>query len=480
MIQQYRPTWHSLRTHPTPQWFRDAKFGIYTHWGIYAVPAFGKNVSWYPYNMYREGTDQYDHHVHTYGHPSQFGYKDFIPEFTGEKFDADEWAELFQKAGARFAGPVAEHHDGFSLWDSALTEWNAARMGPRRDIVGALAAAIRARDMRFMVAVHHAENWWFYPHWRKDFDTSDPHYAGLYGPPHNLDFPDENTEAGVPAWEKQDRPTKEFLEMWKAKLVEIVEKYGPDYIWFDFGLGLVPERYRRDFMAYYYNKGVEWDRGGVVLSYKWDNLPPGTGVVDIELGKMAEQTYYEWITDTTVDDGQGWGYLKDAPYKSVTELVHYLVDNVSKSGSLLLNVGPKPSGEIPQEARNVLLGIGEWLNVNGEAIYGTVPWVRYGEGPTKMTADGAFSDLKEKTHYTAQDIRFTAKDNALYAICLGWPTKEFTIEAAKRLYPGEVQSVRMLGTNRDLMWQMTSAGLVVERPDQKPCDHAFVWKIERG
>jgi alpha-L-fucosidase len=164
----------------------------------------------------------------------------------------------------------------------------------------------------------------------------------------------------------------------------------------------------------------------------------------------------------------------------MTELVHYLVDNVSKSGSLLLNVGPKPSGEIPQEARNVLLGIGEWLNVNGEAIYGTVPWVRYGEGPTKMTADGAFSDLKEKTHYTAQDIRFTAKDNALYAICLGWPTKEFTIEAAKRLYPGEVQSVRMLGTNRDLMWQMTSAGLVVERPDQKPCDHAFVWKIERG
>src|SRR5258708_783033 len=482
MNKIYTPDWRSLRTHQIPQWFRDAKFGIYTHWGIYSVPAIGPNVSWYPHNMYRQGTSQYNDHVRLYGHPSKFGYKDFIPMFTGEHFNPDEWAELFQKAGARFAGPVAEHHDGFPMWDTAYGAWNAAKMGPRRDVVGELEKAIRTQGMKYMVAMHHAENWWFYPHWFKEFDTSDPQYVGLYGELHNLDLfikPDEWTREKE--WSAQDLPSKTFLNPWKARLIEVFDRYTPDYIWFDFGLRYIHEQYKQDILAYYYNKEQAWNRG-VVVSYKWDNLPPGTALVDIELGKMSEQTYYEWITDTTVDDGQAWGYMKDAKYKSATELVQYLVDNVSKNGYMLLNVGPKPDGEIPEEAQVTLKGIGDWLAINGEAIYDTVPWHQSSEGPTIMNVAGAFSDTKEKVRYTGEDFRFTVKDNVLYAISLAWPTKDFTIRSLKdafpgNVYPGQIQSVTMLGSDQKLRWQVSNAGLNIERPDAKPCEHAYVFKI---
>ena len=195
MEPEYLPSWNSLRVHQTPQWLRDAKFGIYTHWGIYSVPAHGPNGTWYPYFMYREGSPQYEYHLKTYGHPSKFGYKDFIPMFTAEKFDPDEWAELFTQAGAKFAGPVGEHHDGFAMWDTRYSEWNAAKMGPRRNVVGELEKAIRKQDMRFMVALHHAENWWFFPHWRPEFDTSDPRYSGLYGQLHNQEWAQQQPAA---------------------------------------------------------------------------------------------------------------------------------------------------------------------------------------------------------------------------------------------------------------------------------------------
>jgi alpha-L-fucosidase len=466
--------------HHTPQWFRDAKFGIYTHWGIYSVPAAGPNVSWYPHNMYRQGNPQYDHHIRTYGHPSKFGYKDFIPLFTGEKFDAAQWADLFKRAGARFAGPVAEHHDGFPMWDTAFGTWNAMRMGPKRDVVGELEKAIRAQGMKYMVAMHHAENWWFYPHWFPDLDTADPQYAGLYGEAHNRDLMIKPEEwERVAEWAAQDLPNKAFLDRWQARLFEVIDKYTPDYIWFDFGLRFIHEQYKQAFLAYYYNKEREWGRE-VVVSYKWDNLPPGTAVVDIELGRMAEQTYFEWITDTTVDAGEAWGYMKDAPYKSVTELVQYLIDNVSKNGHLLLNVGPQPDGQIPEAAEAILEGMGEWLKVNGEAIYETVPWHRAGEGPTRTQVEGAFGDTKEKLVYTSEDFRFTVKDNALYAICMAFPAKDFTITSLKGAYPGHIQSVQMLGSDQPLQWKLTEAGLMVERPDSMRGEHAFVFKITRN
>ncbi len=473
MTALYQPTWNSLKKHPTPQWFKDAKFGIYTHWGIYAVPARGPNATWYPYNMYRPGTDQYDYHVKTYGGPEKFGYKDFIPMFTAEKFDPEEWAELFRYSGATYAGPVAEHHDGFAMWDTRYSEWNAARMGPKRDVVGLLEKAIRGQGLRFLTAFHHAENWWFYPHWEKAYDTSDPRYSGLYGPLHNVDGPLSDQ------WFfNQDRPSQAFLDRWQAKMVEVVDKYQPDLIWYDFGLRGVPDQYKQAFLAYYFNKAQEWRRD-VVVTYKDYDLAPGTGVVDLELGRMTELTNFEWITDSTVDAGQGWGYLKETGYKSPRTVIHYLIDNVSKNGHLLLNIGPKPDGTLPDEARDILRGMGDWLRLNGEAIYGTTAWVAYGEGPTRIAKSGAFNE-EEVPVFTGQDVRFTVKDQFLYAICLGWPGEAITIQTLKRLWKDEIKSVRMLGIDQALAWSLDEKGLTIQTPDRRPGDHAYVFKIERG
>jgi alpha-L-fucosidase len=356
---------------------------------------------------------------------------------------------------------------------------NATRMGPGRDIVGELENAIRAQGMRFMVALHHAENWWFYPHWREEFDTSDPQYVGLYGPLHNQDWAKQKpqTQERFQEWWLQDKPTREYLDRWLAKTREVIDKYRPDMLWFDFGIRGVPEKYRRDFLAYYYNKQKEWGKE-VAVTYKWHDLVPGTAIVDLELGRMGELTYHNWITDTSVDDRGAWSYVQEAGFKPVRTLIHNLVDNVSKNGNLLLNVGPKANGEIPEQAKECLLGIGNWLDVNGEAIYGTIPWIKYGEGPTQMKSTGYFSEQQE-VEYTAQDIRFTARDDVLYATFLGWPEEEVTIGALKRLYPAEISSVTMLGVDRQLKWSMTEDGLVVERPDVKPCEHACVFRIKR-
>lgn len=469
----YLPDWKSLRMHATPQWFRDAKFGIYTHWGVYCVPATGPNATWYPYNMYREGMPQYEHHLKTYGGPAKFGYKDFIPMLTGEKFDPNEWAELFKRAGARFAGPVAQHHDGFAMWDSQYTEWNAARMGPHRDVVGELSKAIKGQGMRFLTAFHHAENWWFFPHWKKEYDTSDPKYAGLYGPAHNLQGPISDT------WFfNQDLPNKFFLDRWKNEIFEVVDKYEPDMLWYDFGIRGVQEDYRKEMLAYFYNKEKEWGRE-LVVTYKDYDLLPGSATLDLEWGRMDHLTYMDWITDTSVDDEEGWGYVKNAKYKTTAGLVHYLVDNVSKNGYLLLNVGPMADGQIPPQAKALLEGIGSWLAVNGEAIYDTTPWTTYGEGPTQMEKSGGFSE-HSAVQYTPQDVRYTANGSFLYATCLGWPTEKVILTSLAGLYPGEVRSVSMLGCAQPLQWQETPAGLEVIPPDEKPCEHAFVFKIERG
>ncbi|MFO7917231.1 MAG: alpha-L-fucosidase [Anaerolineae bacterium] len=480
MSDRYEPTWASIRAHVTPQWFRDAKFGIYTHWGVYAVPAKGPNGTWYPYYMYREGTEQYRYHRETYGHPSEFGYKDFIPEFTAEEFDPHEWATLFKRSGAQFAGPVAEHHDGFCMWDTEYSSWNAATMGPKRDVVGQLAAAIRTEGLRFMVALHHAANWWFFPHWREEFDTSDPAYQGLYGELHNQDWVEEmpEFETREEEWGAQDRPSRAFLDRWLGKTKEVMDRYRPDLVWFDFGLQWIQEHYKREMLAHYYNRALEWDKE-VVVTYKWHNLVPGAGVVDLELGRYDELTHHEWLTDTTVDDGHGWGYLKETEYKTAKTLVHYLIDNVSKNGYLLLNVGPKPNGEIPRQARELLIEMGDWLDVNGEAIFGTTPWMVSGEGPTEMKKAGYFME-DEEVEYTAQDTRFTMKDDALYAICLGWPEEDVEIASARgRLYEEEIHSVTMLGDDRPLEWSMTDDGLVITPPAARPCRHAFAFKIQR-
>ncbi len=466
--EPYKPTWISLRGRRTPQWLRDGKFGIYTHWGVYAVPAVGPNGTWYSNAIYtKPDSPQRKHHEATYGPLEKFGYKEFIPMFTGESFDANEWADLFQKSGARFAGPVAEHHDGFAMWDSKYSEWNAAKMGPNRDVVGELSKAIKGHGMKYVVAFHHAANWFFFPVWDKHYDCSDARYSGLYGFIH----------------EEGAQPSKEFLEEWEGKILEVIDKYEPDLIWFDFGLDLINEEYTKDFLAYYFNKAAAQNKE-VTVTYKDHDLPPGVGINDLELGQELEMTYHEWITDTSVDDQGAWGYVSDAGYKSVNTLVDNLVDRVSKNGYLLLNVGPKADGTIPEEAKERLLGIGKWLRINGEAIYGTSPWIIAGEGPTQLEKKGAFNEIVD-LRYTAQDIRFTTKDATLYATALDWPGEKVLIKnmAPKGthvgLYPSEIVSITMLGDGKELKWELTKEGLAIEAPKMKPCEHAFVFKIVR-
>ena len=466
----YTPDWRSLRRHPVPEWLRDAKFGIYTHWGVYSVPACGPNGSWYPHNMYRSGTPQYEHHVKTYGGCERFGYKDFIPMLTGERFDADEWAGLFAESGARFAGPVAEHHDGFAMWDTRYSEWNAAKMGPKRDVVAELERAIRSRGLRFMVALHHMENWFFYPHWRAGCDAADPAFAGLYGEGHD-EGASEDLDFG-----RQARPSVRALDRWYGKAEELIDRFLPDLIWFDFGLRYVREDYKKRLLAEYYGRAEAAGREVAAL-YKFNDLVAGAGVIDLELGRYGELARHDWITDTTVDDGEGWGYLRDAAYKPPARLIHALIDNVSKNGGLLLNVGPKPDGSISDEAKAILREIGAWLRVNGEAIYDTTPWLFYGEGPTKMARSGDFTE-GERLEYAPEDVRYTAKGDAIYAIALGWPKGGLLLRSLAELYPGEVRRVTLLGAGGELRFAQGPGGLRVEFPPDRPCDHAFALKIE--
>src|SRR5580700_11009642 len=237
--RRYEPSWNSLRQIPTPKWLREGKFGIYTHWGVYSVPAYGKNGTWYAHNIYtKPDSDDRKHHEATYGPLEKFGYKDFIPMFTGSRCDPEEWAELFKQAGARFAGPVAEHHDGFSMWDTKYSEWNAAKMGPKKDIVGQLSKSIKHQGMKFVTAFHHAENWFYFPTTDKRLDSADPRNSGLYGFIH----------------EPYSLPTKDYLDRWQGKIIEVIDNYDPDLLWFDFGLELVHESYKKQLLAYYYNK----------------------------------------------------------------------------------------------------------------------------------------------------------------------------------------------------------------------------------
>jgi alpha-L-fucosidase len=254
--------------------------------------------------------------------------------------------------------------------------------------------------MKFVTAFHHAENWFYFPTWDKRYDCSDPRYSGFYGPIHEQDA----------------LPDKAFLEKWEGKIIEVIDNYDPDFIWFDFGLKLITDTYKEDLLAYFYNK-AEDRKKGVVVSYKFNDLPPGAGLLDLELGQEANLTYYDWITDTSIDDGSGWGYVKGLGLKSVDNLVDNLVDRVSKNVYLLLNVGPKPDGTIPDEAKERLLAMGKWLKVNGEAIYYTTCWVIAGEGPTKLEKKENFNERNDLI-YTGQDIRFTVNGNNLYATVL--------------------------------------------------------------
>ena len=467
--QMWEPTWKSLTEHTTPAWFQDAKFGIYFHWGIYSVPAFDNE--WYSRNMYIKGSRANRFHNLVYGPPSKFGYKDFIPMFHAEKFDSMQWAELFRRSGAKYAGPVAEHCDGFSMWDSKVNKWNAALMGPRRDVLGELSRSIRNEGLKFITSFHHQWLWGWYPTMDKSVDCSDPKYAGLYGPP----------APGSPFTYKKPEPPppRHFQDVFEAKVREVIDKYQPSLIYFDGRLNTIDDPHLTSLISHYYNQAEQW-REEVSVTYKHKDLPQGAGIHDIERGRLGGITSYNWQEDDDMD-WHSWCYVQNPDYKSADRIVDELVDIVSKDGNLMLDIPPSAEGVIPAPVAERLLAIGKWLAVNGEAIYGTRPWKIFGEGPTQIKT-GSFGEAKSPD-FVAQDIRFTSRWKTLYATALGWPQNmsELMIKSLGTsrglLDKGEIANISLLGSDVNLLWQHDGEGLRIKLPQERPGDFAYVFKL---
>lgn len=405
----YQDSWESLCQHVTPKWYKNDKFGIFIHWGVYSVPAFGNE--WYARYVYRKNSPENKFHIKKYGALNQFGYKDFIPMFQAKKYVPDEWAKLFKAAGARFVMPVAEHHDGFQMYGSQWSPWNAENMGPKKDVLGELKTAVEKEELKFCTSSHRAEHWWFYNYGNSyPCDVSDPQYQDFYGPSHGPSH-DVNDIYDNP-------PDQGFLEDWLVRTCEIVDKYQPKIMFFDWWIQQVAFKpYLKKFAAYYYNRAVQWGEE-VAIDAKFDAFVHGSVVKDIERGQLSGISTDFWQNDTSVANNS-WGYTEGNIYKKPESIIQDLVDVVSKNGAFLLNIGPKADGTIPEEDTNILQEIGKWMKKNGEAIYDTIPWKVFGEGPT-LVPEGHFTDTQH-FDFTSEDIRYTAKSNSIYAIVMKWP-----------------------------------------------------------
>ncbi len=460
----YQPNWDSLAKHGSaPQWLSDAKLGIYFHWGPYSVPAF--KTEWYPRWIHIEnpkkwGAGSREHHEENYGPIEEFGYHHFIPMFTAEHFDPEEWADLFQSAGARFAGPVAQHHDGFSMWDSQVNPNNAMLEGPKRDVTGELLASLKKRGMKTITTFHHSftgqrqregqpegERPLSYYRYDKDLFTSseDPKLRKLYG----------------------NMPEEEFNEYWLNLVQEVVDKYEPDMIWFDSWLDVIPEDYRQRMAAHHFN-AAQSRQQEVALICKQQDLPDELRVLDIEQGGMKEMPERLWMTDVTLSKG-GWCYVQDQKYKPVDLLVRNMVDVWSKRGVVLLNVSPKADGVIIQEQRERLKGLGDWMKVYGEAVYGTRPHAIFGYGEAAIK-EGHFGGQSATIKYSAKDIRFTrsADGKTIYVFLLGQPNAGDQI-MVKHLANGSesgfaIMDVEVLGIDEDCDWSYEDDVLKVVAP----------------
>jgi alpha-L-fucosidase len=441
----YAPTWSSIeRNYKIPQWFADAKFGIFMHWGLYSAAA--HHNEWYEKHMYATHREW---HAANFGPHEKFGYKDFIPLFTAARYDADEWASLFKKSGARFVVPTAQHHDNFALWDSDVTPHNAKDMGPKRDLIGEMAVAVRKQGMKFGVSNHGVENFTFVnPDPALDArlkaagaDLYDPKWAGFYN-----------------VADRSPQAMQGFLTDWVDRNVELIDKYQPDILWFDNGVNLrVLDPLKTWVAAYYYNRAKSWGKD-VTLSTKWIAYAPSNddrrqigSVLDFE--KVGHRSPSDirpvpWLVDDTI--GSTWGYTEGMRVSGPEGVLPKVVDTVAKGGVYMLNLAPKADGTIPQAQQDTLLALGRWFEVNGEAIYGSRPWTRFGEG-----------DLK--TGY-----RFTTQKNAVYAIAMAWPQGGEARIAAMGAPAGKVTGVQLLGHPGKLAFTQGADGLRIRLPAQPP------------
>lgn len=473
----YQPTWDSLLQYDAPEWYRDAKFGIWAHWSPQCVPEAG---DWYARQMYMQGSEQNKYQLDHYGPPSRFGYKDLCAQWTLLNWEPDALIARYKKAGAQFFIALANHHDSFDTWNSKHQPWNAGRMGPHRDVVGGWATAARAQGMRLGVTVHQARNWWW-------FQTS--HGADKTGPLAGVPYDGRMTAAqGKEQWwqgydpqqlygakhPKNALPDISYVKNFYDRTRDLVDQHNPDLLYFDnslFPLGWGG----MNIAAYFYNHSMQGGSAQGILNVK--QVPDKWAkavVADYERGLTSEIMKYAWQSETCIGD---WHYnlaLYNKPgefggYLPPRDVIHWLIDTVSKNGTFVLNIPGRPDGTIDSKEIAVLDGITGWMQTNGEAIYSTRPWKVYGEGPDMVKA-GSFegnsvSKLGEK------DIRFTRNKagNVVYAMVLGWPAGEVTVQSLglnSSTQPGKVRNVELLGTDRKLKWKQTAQALQVELPQE--------------
>jgi len=482
---RFTGNWESLTRYEVPEWFRDAKLGIWAIIGPQCVPMQG---DWYARHMYLEGHHQYRHHVKHYGHPSKFGYKDLIELFNPEQLDFDRLVGLYKEAGAKYAVLLAVHHDNFDLWNSKHHAWNSVNRGPKRDLVGEFRDAAKQHGIRFGVTTHLARTYsWLQTSHGADkqgpwagvpYDGADPKYESLYHPP----FPES---ARYPS-----NPSEAWKLAWYLRVKDLIDSYQPDLMYFDGGYPFDEGAVGRRLVAHYYNINTLWHGGrndAAMCIKKWPVgsehgvFRDGTCVRDIERGKTGEIAEHPWQTDTCIG---GWYYCTGTRYKTVPDVIRMLIDIVSKNGNLLLNIPLHPTGSIDADEEEILAGLGQWMRVNGAGLYETRPWVIFGEGPSmkKKAASNHFGGIRDVQAFAPGDLRFVKQgDNVLHAFVMAWPDKgEITIQSLAPAYMGmaEIEAVTMFGLDRPLRCQQIDKGLVVRLPQTPPCHHAWALRIQ--
>jgi len=498
---KFQPTWQSLQQYKTPDWFRDAKFGIWSVWGPQSVPEQG---DWYARNMYTEGHRQNLYQVANYGPPSTFGYKDILPLWKAQNWDPKRLMTLYKQAGAKYFMVMVNHHDNFDLWDSKYQPWNSVAIGPKRNILGEWAAEAKANGLRLGISIHSDHAWTWYetsrgadkkgplagvPYdgaltkadgkgkWWEGLDPQD-----LYQQSHPLSkLPDVSK-----MWDWENGacpPSQAYCDNFYNRSADIINRYQPDVIYYDddaLPLSQVSDAGLK-IAAHFYNSNMKQHAGQLEAVLTGKMLTPAQRqamVWDIERGQTDGIEPLPWQTDTCVGD---WFYKKGVHYKTAAQLIPTLADVVSKNGNLMLNAPLAPEGTLDPEVEKTLTDIGQWLAANGQAIYGTRPWKVFGEGPTaEKPAPMKNQGFNEGLKFTAADIRFTAGGDAVYAIILGSPDKDITIKSlgtAARLLEKPVGTVVMLGSDEKLQWSQGADALVIKAPQKMPSIFAVVFKI---